>query len=253
MTSRSFLERVALIKRNQKCEEFYTKAFSRHVSPYISAAASLCSLSPNALTLFMVVLCLVGCGFIMVGSYFFYFVGGGFLLLINVVDTADGELARYLNVASVRGDYLDRMVHYVTNSMTIIAVGVGISNQLNTSWPLYIAIVTEIVYTLDEIARDLIVACGLEKARNSSRKQMKLNSRLPVSGPILLIGKHVTTNTAFFHLFPVFALVDWMILENLPNQGKLSGICIIYCLLFSAVHSFKLCARVFRIKQTYFS
>ncbi|HHL22173.1 MAG TPA: CDP-alcohol phosphatidyltransferase family protein, partial [Aliiroseovarius sp.] len=145
------------------------------------------------------------------GSYPSFFIAGLFFVLLNILDAADGELARYTGKTSDFGDYLDRVAHYATNSAAVLGVGIGLFFLTGQVAVLYVMVVLEISIVLDDAMRDLLMACGLDRRQDAaeSRKEVKQRSRLHVPRGLAGIGRALFSGVAFFHILPLAALAGW--------------------------------------------
>lgn len=199
------------IREVQNFKEFYSRLFSGKISPYLAAACVPTSITPNHLTLAMIPSGIIGGLIAMNGTYLSFFIGGLFFVLLNVLDAADGELARHSGKTSDFGDYLDRVAHYATNSAAALGVGVGLYFLTGQMSVLYVMVALEISLLLDEAVRDLLMACGLDRKNeeSESRKQVKLRSRLHVPSGLRAVGSLAFSNVAFFHILPLAAVIGW--------------------------------------------
>lgn len=248
----NYWERVREIRAAQNFKEFYSRYFSGYISIYVTAALSYTRITANQVTLSMFFWGILGGILFSQGEAIWYLLGSMSLMMLNVADAADGELARYTRTTSNGGDYLDRIAHYVTNAAAIIGLGVGLFQQYHEIWILGFAIAVEIAYTSDDAARDLLVTCGLEDNKvQEGRKKEKRKTGLILSTGMLQIGQKIIItlfgyNMAFFHLVGVCALIDiWFSFEKV-------SLTLIYFLIFGTISLLKLLARVYMIRKFYF-
>ncbi len=250
--SSGYWERVRDIRAQQSCQEFYSRYFSRHFSVFITAALSYTRVTPNQVTLTMVFWGFLGALLISQGSSFHYFLGGLSLMMLNVVDTVDGELARYLKKTTKGGDYLDRLAHYLTNSAAIVGMGVGMYYQYGILLLLMIAVIIEIIYTFDAVARDLLLTCGLATAKDGERKRVKIQTRIVNSATLFQVLQSIGTNMAFFHLLALFGLLDWLLIRHGLLMTDQFGFVATYAAFFALTTTLKLFIRIVKIKVLYF-
>lgn len=245
MESNSFSENVRIIKSRQNFSEFYSRHFSGKISPYLAAACVNTPITPNHLTLAMIPAGVIGALLCSTGTLWGFFFGGLFLISLNILDASDGELARFTNTTSLFGDYLDRVAHYITNSAAMIGVGIGLYFYTGMGVLLLVMLVLEISVLFDEVARDLLLACGIDKkeSETDTRKQRKVETRLSAPKWLHLIWRVTFSGMGFFHLVPIIAIVS-MFLPNL-------GLFVAYYLLFTLVALVKAGARARLILRIY--
>lgn len=96
--------------------EFFTKHFSSIFSPYFTYVFLRIGIRPNYVTTMMLVVVLLY-GLTIQINYFVFWISLFLLPLVNIIDTSDGELARYTNNTSVFGKRLDTIVQFLCDGM----------------------------------------------------------------------------------------------------------------------------------------
>jgi phosphatidylglycerophosphate synthase len=114
----------AIFARNSG-EHWAGRLYMRRVSPFATRLFLRAGLSPNAVTWLFVAAGLAAAGVLSIGGP--AAAAGAFVLiqLQLLLDCSDGEVARWLERFSVKGIYLDRIGHYVTEAALPIALGVA--------------------------------------------------------------------------------------------------------------------------------
>jgi len=107
--------------------------FARKVSIYITWLLLRTPVSANQVTLLSLAVMLGGLACIAAGTAALLAVGVALLLLAYILDCCDGEVARYRNQTSLRGEYLDALVHATTIPAMFLAAGTGL--MLRTGKP----------------------------------------------------------------------------------------------------------------------
>lgn len=217
MFLKEFKKRYKKIKSNQKFSEFYSIYFSSHVSCFLTAIFSFTRISPNQITIAMIFFGIIGSLIVATGSHISIFIGSLFMIFLNILDASDGELARFQNRTSLLGDYLDRYGHYVTNSLFFLGIGIALYKISGSILFLYLAILIEISYTGDELLRDLLITCGLQK-QQSNRKDLKFKTKIIINKNLKIFNiflKVTSTNLGFFHLTFIISIVDYLLLNSM--------------------------------------
>lgn len=250
----NWIERVKEIRKAQNFKEAYSHYFSRHFSFIITASLSYTSITPHQITISMIPIGIIGFGFLCFGTPSSFLIGGLLFTLLNIADAVDGELARYKNVTSIAGDYLDRVAHYFTNSLAILGTGIGLFIQYDLTWILIFACLIEVVYTFDEVARDLLVTCGLQsiESQGSNRKELKSISKIKIPTKIKKILELTATNLAFFHLLVVFSLLDILFVLHFKYSPNEVFFVANFALFFSVATIAKALVRTRKIHNSFF-
>ena len=200
----SFLTRSKEIYEVQNFKEFYSRVFSGKLSPFVAAACVNTRITPNHLTFFLS------------GTNLGFFIGGLLLILLNILDAADGELARYTKQTSDFGDYLDRVAHYSTNSPALVGLGLGLYFQTEFFWLLPLSLFGCLAIIADDAVRDLLVTCGLQTLDDDSgsRKTLKSKTRISAFGSISHLAQNLFSNVAFFHIVPLIAVLQIFVFKH---------------------------------------
>src|SRR4051794_2211153 len=115
----------------------------RRVSPHLTRWLLRAGLSPNTVTALMIVDGLAAAALLSVPGLL---PAIGAVLLIQLqllLDCSDGEVARWRGVSSPKGIYLDRIAHYLTESLLPIALGIRADGGWHhlggscTQWPVH--------------------------------------------------------------------------------------------------------------------
>ncbi len=210
--SPNFLQRTKEIYAVQNFKEFYSRIFSGKFSPFVAAACVNTPITPNHLTILMIPTGILGGIVLALGTNLAFLIGGLLFVLLNIIDAADGELARYTKRTSEFGDYLDRVAHYATNTALIFGLGVGLYIQTGHFFLLPLAFFANSAIVADDAVRDLLVTCGLQKMgdEEGSRKALKSETRITLFGGLGQLVQQLASNVAIFHIVPALAL--WQIL-----------------------------------------
>ncbi|MDC5822037.1 CDP-alcohol phosphatidyltransferase family protein [Vibrio europaeus] len=238
----NFFDIVSDIYSRQAFKEFYSRYFSGKLSPVMAAYCYKKNIHPNVLTLAMIPVGIVGGGLFINGGELSWILGGLAFIFLNILDAADGEVARYSNKTSLTGDYYDRVAHYVTDISAYLGGGLGLYLWLGDSLLLYVTFLLVLVHVSDIALRDLRVLVGVDSSQKNQDekatvKDKKKNTKMPITGAKRLIGEVLFTNVAFFHLVPVIAVIQLLFSMNFPYL--LVG----YFCIFTVVNTLKLIIR----------
>ena len=178
--------------------------------------------------------------------------GSLFFVLLNILDASDGELARFKGMVTKGGDYLDRLAHYFTNSLFILSLSFFLYRIFDDLIPILLfGFFIELIYTLDEISRDLIITCDLE-AEKDQRKSLKSKTKIQIPNFLEIFLLISGTNLALFHLTFVLSLCEIYLLNTFNNYNS-PLILISYFLYFGFITLIKFTLRISKINKTYFS
>lgn len=226
------------IKSQQKANLFYFKYFTRHVSVYLSFLFIKFKISPNLITFFMFFPGILGAYFLKFGSPSGYILAGFFLILHDILDTSDGEVARYLEKNTLFGLILDNLIHLVTNSSIVFFLIVGFFNIYQTNFDQYVyhfAIPMTFVCIILEFIKILHKLC---LSITNSKLDNDINKGIKFKINDIFLG-----NVAFFHLIVFLSFIDYLIFSKsylLSIYLSVYCILIIYKLYFKVLSSYKI-------------
>lgn len=135
--------------------------FTRRISIYVTLLLSRTPVTPNQLTFFSIFIGLAGALLWTIGSHLSFIIGGILFQLMYLFDCVDGELARYKNMSSPKGAYLDFIGHYFTGFAMIVGATLGLTKSLGNVM-LYFGLVIVIFHLGDELLRDLLYKAKLK-------------------------------------------------------------------------------------------
>lgn len=127
-------------KCQRKTDVIYDTLFTRQVSIYLTAALIPFKVSPNAVSIVNCIAGLAACAFIGAAQTPWVFIGVGLLHLYAVLDSVDGELARYFGRTSIRGVFLESWSAYMQINAFNLAAGMYLLHTQELRHPLWIAV-----------------------------------------------------------------------------------------------------------------
>lgn len=108
-------------KGRKENSEFFSKYFSNKISPFISFLFIKLNIKPNIITLLMIPSAIVGGFLINFDDNVLKGIGVIFFLIINILDTSDGEVARHTKVFSKNGKFLDLFSQFIADNIFFIS------------------------------------------------------------------------------------------------------------------------------------
>lgn len=142
------LAEIRAVTSKGNTEPFLTSMyFIRYFSPMISAMLVKARVSANIVTFVSLIFALLGS--VMQASLdpFFPILGAVFLLLYNILDHVDGEVARanyhfFEQSSGLAGGYFDALVHYFYTPVLFFAIGYSAFAQSGQVLPLWAGLIT---------------------------------------------------------------------------------------------------------------
>lgn len=111
------------VKERTNEEHWAGRTYMRDLSPYFTWVFVRLGVTPNQVTVLMVV-CGVLAGVVLAfGGLWSAIVAALLIQLYLLLDCSDGEVARYTGKTSVAGVYLDRIGHYLSELALLIGLG----------------------------------------------------------------------------------------------------------------------------------
>jgi len=102
------------------------KTFQRGPSIYITRLLLPTRITPTQVTITGISLGLVGCAFLLKFDLYWKFFGLFLLYMSILADKVDGEIARYKNIYSLKGIFLDEISHLIIPPLMWLALALGI-------------------------------------------------------------------------------------------------------------------------------
>jgi phosphatidylglycerophosphate synthase len=120
---RAATQPASIFERNSG-EHWAGRFYIRRISPYLTRLLLKTPITPNGVTVLMLLVGVAAAGVLALGGVL-PAVGAVLLIQLQILlDCSDGELARWKGVSSPAGVYLDRVAHWVTESLLPIALGI---------------------------------------------------------------------------------------------------------------------------------
>ncbi len=121
-------------------EEYFDLYFYRPLAFILVKAIYNTSITPNQLTVISMVFGIVGGFFYSLGTHTSFIIAAVLILIYNVVDCSDGQLARLKKNGTAVGRILDGIADYVVSFAAYLGIALGFAN--NSSNPLLWWIIT---------------------------------------------------------------------------------------------------------------
>jgi phosphatidylglycerophosphate synthase len=193
-------------------EHWAGKLYMRHVSIHLTRALiPVRRVTPDGLTWSMLLLGPLAGLVLTVPHWWSAVVAFALVQLQELLDCADGELARWRGQTGPRGIYIDRLGHYVTDASLAIAVGVHADGGLASiaGWTT-LGLATGVLVLITKAETDLVhsarAAAGLAVApddavtaaprRSLLRRARSAVLRLPVNRALLAIEMTILATVA---------------------------------------------------------
>ena len=202
--------------------------------------------APNNVTWSMLFFGCLGSWFYSLGSLSGYVLGSCWFIVLNIADTADGELARLQQETSTFGEYLDRLCHYFTNSLMCLGLGLGLyADSANTLY-LFLASVACCCYVLDDASKDLLMM--FEKDARQTRAEISKSISLSKNSRLIAVALHLFAHSSIWHVLPVVAVLD-MFLTNIERNAL--SLSVIYIVMFLCSLPVRAFFRLRKVRKNY--
>lgn len=183
----------ALVERRSE-EHWAGRLYMRRVSLHVTRQLVDAPVTPDGLTLAMIVVGLLAAVAAAVPGVATALLAAALVQGYLLLDCVDGEVARWRGTTSAAGVYLDRLGHHVVEGALVVALGVRAAGGPGTepSWWLTAGALTALVVVLGKLETDLITVAragaGLPTAADtdpesrvtSVRRLRRAIARLPV-------------------------------------------------------------------------
>ncbi len=112
---------------------FWVYYVTRPLSFFLTSFLLKTSVTANSVTIFSLFICILSCFYLCIGTYQSFILGALFYNFFLILDSVDGNIARYKNQSSNQGTLLDALVGDMINVLILPSICVGLinSNKLN--------------------------------------------------------------------------------------------------------------------------
>lgn len=115
---------LTIIEKQNNLKEFFSIFFSNFFAKYLSIVAIKLNIHPHLITFSMVPTSLIG--FVLLhkneSNIDGMFVACLCYIILNIVDTSDGQVARFIKSISDDGRMLDLTAHFIADSLLILSI-----------------------------------------------------------------------------------------------------------------------------------
>lgn len=153
MESISELRKICQSTAQQDRSNVYMRYVSRFFSIYLTRLILPTSVTPNQVSLAMIVTGMIASTFFLCPSRFIFLIGAILLQLWYIIDCMDGEVARYRhyqatgsvvmskNECKLTGVYFDIINHYIVNLLVPITISFGLFLRIDNSFFILLGII----------------------------------------------------------------------------------------------------------------
>ena len=147
------------VTERRSAEHWAGRLYMRRLSLRVTRLLVATRVTPNALTLLMIVVGLVAALAVAVVPG----VGGAVAALVLVqayllLDCVDGEVARWKGLTSAHGVYLDRLGHHVVEAALVVALGVRAAGgpSATADWWMVVGALAALLVVIGKLESDLV-------------------------------------------------------------------------------------------------
>jgi phosphatidylglycerophosphate synthase len=163
------------ICQGPRLKDLQTSWYYRHVlrslSIYVTRAVILTPLTANQVTVLSGVAGVLAALLLSLGQYWCSVAGAGLILLMELLDHVDGEVARYTGTASTKGKLLwDAWVHYLVRPILLVGVTLGVyrtSQNVSVFVVGYAAVLGQALLPLVGVARSELLRASAAKTQHT--------------------------------------------------------------------------------------
>jgi phosphatidylglycerophosphate synthase len=193
----------SLFARNSG-EHWAGRLYVRRLSPYLTRAAIPTRVTPNAMTYAMIVVGVLAAVALSLPGVLTAVAAVVLIQLQILLDCSDGELARWRKQFSPAGIYLDRIAHYVTETLFPIALGIRADGGWDEAGGTYtlLGLIAAVLALFVRTESALVAVARLESGRT------KAEDTVEVAAPRVSALARLRRAVGFFPFFRVFIAVE---------------------------------------------
>ena len=112
-------------------DNWYDRYFIRKISICITKLLLRTEVTANQISGLSILIGIIAGIFFVFGNYWYTLAGALVLVLSNIVDCVDGEIARYRKSASIAGKYIESLNDYIVHPFIFVCISFGLYNIFN--------------------------------------------------------------------------------------------------------------------------
>jgi len=164
------------IRKRRNAEHWTADVYGRRISPYLTLVALRLGMSANAVTWLMLAIGWLAALAVAVPGWAFSVLAVVLCHLQMVVDSSDGEVARWRQTTGPVGIFIDKLAHYTTEALIALALGVRAAGGFgdvgdNLVWTTWGGLFATLLL-LNKVVNDLVVSSraqgGLPPAKDAA-------------------------------------------------------------------------------------
>lgn len=136
-------------------EGVYSRLFFRKPSLIVTPVIARLAVTPNMLTVCSIIMGTAGAIFLMVPGMKSYFTGLFLVFSWYFLDVVDGDLARFKQMQSLKGIYIDTLGHYIVNPLIFSSFSIYLAVMLNDCIYIGLGFTTFIIHQFSRLASDV--------------------------------------------------------------------------------------------------
>lgn len=199
---------LKIIEKQNTLTEFFSIYFSNFFAKFLTLIAIRLDIHPHLITISMLPTAFIGIILLYKNENFIegMFFASTFYVFLNILDTVDGQVARFKNKISKNGKLLDNMVHFFADAMMIISMFKFILDYFNLNN--YFIIISFYFLSIQTIEFYL---------KNKKNKEIKKISNYFRKKKLLSFLIMFSSLNAFVHLFFLLNVFSYFYKNNLIN------------------------------------
>jgi len=236
-------------------EELYTKLVTRKISIYFTKLFLMLGMSGNQVTILYIIISMIGIFFLFFGRLDYLLIGALILNFGFIIDTSDGEVARYRKKSSVTGLQIDELSHQLLPKLMYFGVAFGIFLQTNQISVLIFGFLAAL-FSTSIVNSALYWAVIKTRFRKIEQKSTKKEKKIDKDNKIMKLGEikgkfsilyDISKNIKFLWICPYDKLILFFLiiieitnkyyLQIIPVYSVLYWYIIIYGVLFTIIQS----------------
>ena len=158
-------------------DNWYGRYFVRKISIYITKLLLKTEVTPNQISGLSILIGIIAGIFFVFGNYWYTLVGALLLLLSNIVDCVDGEIARYRKSASVAGKYIESLNDYIVHPFIFVCISFGLYNIFHNIFIFVLGFLIVLFSYTPSCLIDIIFQNNIKFFRPQKRVEVSKDSR----------------------------------------------------------------------------
>lgn len=210
----------SMIELRELCKKEYYSQVQKgmhYLMLYVTRPLLRTNITPNQITVFWLILQLIGSGFMILGVYWMNVLGVMLYTIAMLLDYVDGQIARIKKISTYKGIYLEELGIYFGSPIFFLGLSIGVSRAYGDPRYLILGAVSALCILYSKLVQINPLSYGVDKREVLIPLRKSVSTRPAnkyLGYGVFAIRRSNPLNLLFFGI--IFNVPQWMLLVYTP-------------------------------------